>query len=157
VNTTTFGVQADPDVASDAAGNFVVVWRDGDPPTTIRAQRFSAAGFPIGGEFQVNTYTRGSQGNPSVASAPDGRFVVTWYGRGDLYAQRFDASGAPQGPEFRVNSPRKVSFGSPTSVATDRNGNFVVAWEGRSQMLASSTSSAGGSTRAGPHRVRSSA
>jgi hypothetical protein len=110
----------------------VVVWRGGDPPTTIRAQRFSAAGFPIGGEFQVNTYTRVPQQYPSVASAPDGRFVVTWYGGPDVYAQRFDASGAPQGPELRVNSPPMVWPGPPT-VAMDRNGNFVVAWVGPSR------------------------
>jgi hypothetical protein len=65
-----------------------------------------------------------------VASAPDGRFVVTWYGRQGVYAQRFDASGAPPGPEFRVNSPRTVSFRSPPTVAIDRDGNFVLAWVG---------------------------
>jgi hypothetical protein len=44
----------------------------------IFAQRFRSPGGPIGGEFQVNTYSEGDQRYPAVATGPDGRFVTVW-------------------------------------------------------------------------------
>ena len=44
----------------------------------IFGQRFDAAGAPLGGEFQVNTFTTGTQYLPHVGRAADGRFVVVW-------------------------------------------------------------------------------
>jgi hypothetical protein len=38
-----------------------------------------------GGEFQVNTYTTGSQSDPAVAAAADGAFVVVWESWGQEY------------------------------------------------------------------------
>jgi hypothetical protein len=64
---------------------------------------------PVGPEFQVNTYTTGSQEvfkGPSVASDSAGNFVVVWQ-REDGYAavaRRFSSDGTPSGPEFVVNS-----------------------------------------------------
>src|SRR5688500_15253514 len=57
-NTYTAGDQSGGAVATDAAGNSVVVWgsalQDGSG-TGVYAQRFDAAGAPVGGEFRVNT------------------------------------------------------------------------------------------------------
>ena len=33
---------------------------------------------PVGGQFQVNTYTTSHQKTQAVATAPDGDFVVVW-------------------------------------------------------------------------------
>src|SRR5438128_548898 len=60
VNTTTAGAQTSAAVATDDAGDFVVVWasqgQDGSG-FGVYAQRFSAAGAALGGEFRVNATT----------------------------------------------------------------------------------------------------
>jgi len=135
VNTYTGGDQQRASVATDAAGNFVVVWDgpgDGVGPG-IFGQRFSIAGIPLGPEFRVNTYTTGMQTNPSVASDASGNFVVVWTsegqdGTGDgVFGQRYDASGGALGPEFRVTTNTNDDQRWP-AVAMDSSGSFVVVW-----------------------------
>ena len=66
-------------MASDAAGNFVVVWQSSDGfYNGVFGQRYASTGTPLGPEFRVNTYTTRSQGNPAVASDSSGNFVVVW-------------------------------------------------------------------------------
>jgi hypothetical protein len=138
VNTHTIYSQIDPAVASDASGNFVVVWesfyQDGSAHGVF-AQRFAASGLPLGSEFRVNTYTLGVQSEPAVASDANGSFVVTWGGRapGDPYGvwgQRYDATGNTVGAEFPVNASNAWYQRMP-SVAYSTNGDFVVAWAHR--------------------------
>jgi hypothetical protein len=143
VNTYTTDDQAWPAVGIDAAGNFVVAWteyapRDGSE-TSIRAQRFSSAGAPVGAEFQVNTYTTGTQFEPGLGVALDGgAFVVTWtsYGQdgsGDgVFGRRFNSAGVAVGAEFRANtaSTGHQYRGNP---AVDPSGNFTVVWESDAQ------------------------
>jgi hypothetical protein len=84
VNGVTSGAQSLPDVAADAAGNFVVVWESSTSAgndasaRSIQARRYRADGVPLGDQFQVNTQTLGEQTNAALAMAPDGRFVVVW-------------------------------------------------------------------------------
>ena len=73
-NTFSTGGSLTPKVAVDAAGDFVVAWQSANragagSDLDIFAQRFSAAGVPQGGEFQVNTYTTDRQNVPAVALA----------------------------------------------------------------------------------------
>ena len=69
-------------------GYFVVVWtslgQDGSG-YGIFAQVFDSAGERVGIEFQVNTYTVGSQNRPEVASDQQGNFVVVWQSPHDGY------------------------------------------------------------------------
>ncbi len=76
------GVQDSPVVASDAAGNYVVVWvvygqgsellaTDGN----IVAQRFNSSGQRVGNQFTVNSVIAGSQIDPDVAMDAEGDFV----------------------------------------------------------------------------------
>ena len=100
VNTYTTGSQRDGIVASDAEGNFVVVWRsyhnqDGYGGGSF-GQRFDALGARAGGEFQLNTYTTAWQDNPTVAVDGAGNFVTVWAsydqegpGNSGIYGQRF--------------------------------------------------------------------
>src|SRR5262249_4748940 len=84
VNTSTLRNQINPAVASDTAGEFVVVWDSygQDAPFTfgVFGQRFLSTGVPFGTEFLVNTYTKvGNQQHfPSVASSSTGNFVVAF-------------------------------------------------------------------------------
>ena len=59
-----------PDVALDASGSFVVAWSSYGQDGSIYGvfgQRYDSSGAPLGPEFQVNTYTTGTQRDPSVA------------------------------------------------------------------------------------------
>jgi hypothetical protein len=136
VNSFTPNRQADPAVAMDAAGNFVVTWTSGGQDGAgygIYAQRYNAAGEAVGSEFRVNSYTTDYQVSPAVAMNAAGNFVVTWMsnvqdGSGwGIYAQRYNAAGVAIGSEFRVNS-YTTSDQSYPAVAMDAAGNFVVTW-----------------------------
>jgi hypothetical protein len=145
VNTTDFGgnYQGKPAVAMDSDGDLVVVWnsfgQDGSD-WGVFAQRYDKSGVPQGGEFQVNTYTPGSQGSfnygPGVAMDAGGDFVVVWEDNNQdgsfqgIYAQRFNATGLAQGTEFRVNTSTAGEQLQP-EVAMDADGNFVVCWASR--------------------------
>ncbi|HET8646618.1 MAG TPA: hypothetical protein VFO85_14080, partial [Vicinamibacteria bacterium] len=68
------------------------------------------AQLPAGTEFQVNTYTPGTQYRPSAAVLRFGEYVVVWDSMLQdgswlgVYGQRFAPTGAPIGAEFRVNT-----------------------------------------------------
>ena len=140
VNSFTTDVQKSPSVASDAGGNFVVVWesliQDGDT-YGVFGKRYGSAGAPLGAEFRVNTYTTGDQRFPSVASDSSGNFFVVWQSSQDaaslgVFGQRYASTGARLGVEFRVNTYTTDVQRSP-SVASDSGGNFVVVWQTFSQ------------------------
>ena len=142
VNTHTTNSQVDPEVDTNASGDFVVVWvsnqQDGSDGGVF-GQRYAASGAPLGPEFRVNTSVFGDQFFPDVAVDPSGGFLVAWASGPpqapgvdyDVFAQRYDSSGAPAGPEFRVNTftTRGLTSSQP-SVAADPAGNFVVVWSG---------------------------
>ncbi|MCA9110358.1 MAG: PKD domain-containing protein, partial [Planctomycetaceae bacterium] len=133
--TTTFRV---PSVAIAKNGDYVVTWssdvQDGSN-TGVYAQRFDANGNALGSEFQVNTYTTGSQNNPAIAMSESGEFVIVWNGDGQggfgIHGQRFDADGNPLGSEFQVNS--YLDSQTHVTVAMSDSGDFVIAWSSGSQ------------------------
>ena len=141
VNTFTTGSQVVPDVAIDAAGNFVVVWasgpgQDGDA-YGVFGRRFDANGNPLGGEFQINEETGGSQGLPRIAMGPAGDFIVAWESPQDLsdggvVARRYGSNGNPLGGEFLVNRTEEFAQGKP-DVALDAAGNAIIVWTSYAQ------------------------
>jgi hypothetical protein len=143
VNSYTTSNQFDPAVAMDSDGDFVVAWRsygqDGSPfGFGIFARRFDAAGAAQAAEFQVNSYTAGTQSLNAMAMDADGDFVVAWESLGQdgsgygVFAQRFDSAGAAHAAEFQVNSYTTNSQFSP-AVAMDGGGDFVIAWQSSAQ------------------------
>jgi hypothetical protein len=137
VNTYTTSAQGFASVASDANGNFVVIWQSTGQDGSgygVFGQRYDAAGTPRGGEFRVNSYTTSDQRRPRVSSDANGNFVVVWgsYGQDGSYSgvfgRRFNAAGGALGAEFRVNA-YTTSDQSTVAVASDPNGNFVVVWQ----------------------------
>ena len=134
VNTTTTGAQYSPSIASDTAGNFVIVWastQEAQAGADIFARRFDANGNALGDEFRVNSYTTGTQRFPDVAMNADG-FIVVWASdgqdgdQGGVYAQRFGADGSPAGSEFRVNT-YTTNYQAIPRVAMGGQ-RFVVTW-----------------------------
>ncbi|MDH3404054.1 MAG: hypothetical protein OES32_16485 [Acidobacteriota bacterium] len=143
VNTYTTDDQRLAAVGADGAGGFVVSWvsfgssgtdTSGD---SIQAQRYAPDGSPAGAQFQVNTWTPGTQDSPAVGPDGGGGFVVAWtsYGSGNsdtdswsIQAQRYANDGSPAGGEFQVNTYTTSAQFDP-AIGPDGAGGFVVAWE----------------------------
>lgn len=122
-----------PRIASDAAGNLVLVWEGEDGAGLgIVARRFDLQDTSMGGTFVVNAYVTGSQQAPAVAATPDGGFRVAWYdfsrlGDGDLFSRLFDATGQPVGDDVQLNELTAGVQAEPAlAIATD--GKFVATW-----------------------------
>ncbi len=141
VNTTTSNRQETPVVAADAGGNFIVVWESQGSSGSdslswsVQGQRYDPTLAPIGGEFQVNTYTSRHQDIPSVSATADGDFVVVWESYGSsgsdssswsVQGQRFDSAGTAVGDQFQVNTYTTSSQELPVVAAVA--GDFVVGW-----------------------------
>jgi hypothetical protein len=125
-----------PHVATDANGNFVVVWQTGKRDGSdygIFGLRLDLAGSLRGGSFRVNTFTTGRQANPAVSVDSTGAFVVSWQGVGQdgseygVFGQRYDVGGIPQGGEFRVNGFAAASQAAPAVAYA--NGKITAAFQ----------------------------
>ncbi len=148
VNSFTTDSQAVPSLTTLEGGGFVIAWEStgqiSGARTEVYAQRFTAAGDPSGGEFQLNTYTTGFQRNVSLAALGDG-FVAVWDGDsaqdGDgagVFARIFDATGTAIGDEFQVNAyTTNDQFGAVEGgpvVAVLPGDDFVVVWQSEFQV-----------------------
>jgi hypothetical protein len=136
VNTTTINDQTQPDVAMDADGDYVVTWTSADQDGSgsgVYAQRYDAAGTPLGTQVRVNTTTDSAQFDPSIAMDADGDYAVTWTSENQdgsgygVYSQRYAAAGSPQGSETGVNTVTSSQQYQPT-IAMDADGDYIVAW-----------------------------
>jgi hypothetical protein len=136
VNTYTTENQGASSVAGLHDGGFVVTWHSMGQDSSsngVYGQRFTAAGAPAGGEFQVNSYTAGEQKRPSASGFSNGGFVVTWesnlqdgyeYG---VFGRRYNAAGVPVGDEFLINTRVLFSQQNPSVAALSDRG-FVATW-----------------------------
>jgi hypothetical protein len=138
VNTRSRGTQYAPSVAADAEGNFVVVWQYRTPGNTLRAifgQRFSKTGEKIGPEFRIDSGSRITNFDPSVAMDSQGNFVVVWNSPDppapqcvQVLARLFRPDGRPVGSEFPMTASRPASCGFSPKVVFGPRGMFAVAW-----------------------------
>jgi hypothetical protein len=136
VHTYTAGPQMGQSVDLDADGDFVIVWHSQHDQSDygVFGRRFNSSGTALATEFQVNTYTSGSQRTPAVAMNDAGAFIVTWESSRDgsfsgIFARRFNATGVAVGAEFQINSYTTDPQLAP-DVAVDADGGFVAVWEG---------------------------
>ena len=143
VSDTTSGNQVQPAVAMNARGDLVVAWAsfsDSASLYDIKGRRFRN-GFPLGGEFLVNTTTIHTQMRPAVAINDSGNFIIAWDSwhqdgsdRG-VFAQQYDSSGTMVGTEFRLNTTTAYSQMRP-AVRVLPSGRFVAIWQSWDQDLA---------------------
>ncbi|HMQ06166.1 MAG TPA: hypothetical protein PKC30_02640 [Saprospiraceae bacterium] len=142
INTYTISNQGGPSLASDAEGNFAVVWHSfaqpGGSNFDIYCQRYENNGAVVGGEFRINDGTTGRQFNPVIAMDALGNFTVAFewenmdnYNSESIYAKRFDQNGAMIGMEFMVNTYTTGNKLNPT-IAMNSNGDFIIAWTSES-------------------------
>jgi Ca2+-binding RTX toxin-like protein len=139
VNTYTTSSQWEPAVAMSPGGDFVITWnshgQDGEG-FGIFAQRYSATGTPVGGEFQVNTSTAGSQRQPAIAMDRDGDFTIAWEtrysGNIGVFAQRYTSDGNRAGDEIQVATEGFTPSLDRPAIAKATNGDFTIAFAGDS-------------------------
>jgi hypothetical protein len=142
VNTYTTGFHGAPAIAVDSAGSTAVVWHsDGQDGSGlgIFGQRYNVFGGPIASEFQVNSYTTGSQSYPSVGKEWNGLtcFVVAWSSEGQdesgsgIFGRVYYTGSEPL-EEFRYN---QFTTGSQTraSVGPIPFPDLVVLWDSEGQ------------------------
>jgi hypothetical protein len=91
VNSYTTGDQLEPSLSMAADGAFVVAWdgrlQDGSGSGVV-GQVYTESGRRSGPEFLVHSATSGGF-NPSVATAADGVFIVTWEMFPHVWGRRF--------------------------------------------------------------------
>jgi hypothetical protein len=143
INRYTFNHQADPAIAVDPDGDFVVSWTDSaqDSTTGIFAARFNSSGTVLAGEFHVNTYTPAFQTTSSIAMESNGDFVIVWqsyrqvgYANSySVFGQRFNSSGTRLGVEFQINT-YTLGYAFRARIASDSDGDFVVVWQEKSEL-----------------------
>jgi hypothetical protein len=129
-----------PDLAADAADNFVLVWgqgRNGCPgcfSDYVKGHRFTGEAVPLGEQFVISPPPGGIYtGDGSVAVHPGGSFVVAWNDYDAdacefiVSAQRFAGDGTPEG------GPIPLAGGTDNpwepSVAAESDGGFLVLWD----------------------------
>jgi len=136
VNTTTASFQQYPAIGVAPDGKFVVAWQSNLQDGSgygIYAQRYTAAGAKLGGEFAVNTFTDNDQLYPSVACNDHGGFAISFNGKGStdnagVYIREFGPDGTALASESLVNATT-ASAQQDASVAAAGSG-YVVAWSG---------------------------
>eukprot|EP01030_Chromulinospumella_sphaerica_P010834 gene10834-10637_t len=115
----------------------------------VYGQRYAADGTPVGNEFQVNSFTAGTQMEASVVTLAGGGFVVTWSSHGqvvptsgatdpyysyyDVFSKVYDVAGNP-GAETHVNtySPfASQQFHSDITALSD--GGYLIVWHSEPQ------------------------
>lgn len=125
------GDQTQPDIATDADGNFVVIWNSSNGTSSDVLARWYSKDGVADNELRVNSTATGVQDNARVAMNSQGEFVITWVsdagGDSDIMAQRFDKERRPIGGEFRLNTSATGQQTLP-DVSIDRLGNFVTVW-----------------------------
>jgi hypothetical protein len=119
----------------DAHGNLIVVWssrRQQEGQYGVYGQRFSPAGVALGGETQVNLWTRSHQMAPDIATDGDGNTWVVWQSHGQdghagaIVARRFDGEFRG-GSEILVNQQWRGHQTGPI-VVTGPGGQALFVW-----------------------------
>lgn len=128
--------QREPSVTGLLDGGFITVWSsyEGGDGFDIFGQRFLSGAEPENVDFQVNSYTDGSQNHPSVCGLLSSGFVVVWesYGQAapnsyDIYGQVYDKDNNKVGDEFLVNTYTTGNQRYP-QVTARKDGGWVVTW-----------------------------
>lgn len=134
--------RGDPEVAPPTDQRGVSRWHGVDVGAFewLNKPSVDSAVWFVGEEFQPNTFTTGNQAFPSVATTPDGRFMVVWPSQGswgtdhDGYSAqgRCYEGGIPSGDQFQINTYTVGDQGGralagPVVVASGTR--FLVAWD----------------------------
>jgi hypothetical protein len=130
-----------PSVATDAAGNFVIVWQgSGDAGAGIYGRLYDAAGVPKADQFVVEpSFGTNVQRVPIVRMAAAGNFTVIWQGVTascvGICGKQFGADASPIDAAFQINTqpamlaPPMAIPRAQMSMAMSPAGDFIVVYE----------------------------
>jgi hypothetical protein len=128
VNTTTAGVQVQPDVAVLADSGFVVSWSNGatGPHPGARFRRFGPGGEPYGPDQRLDPAATSEQSLVRVAADGTGGFGFAWQDGGGIRASRYAGDGTPIFEAIEV----ETSGGShdEPAIGFEPDGAMVVVW-----------------------------
>ena len=153
-NERTSGDQFQPVVTVLEGGAVVVAWTSNGQDssgTGIFAQRYSALGAKVGGEFRMNKNIKWNQVDPALTSLAGGRFMAVWVSesaegqtdhgapnlRSNVMGRLFHATGQPMAVEYRINKVDALCSGPVVSALGE---GFVVAWEQQDERVFSNGS-----------------
>lgn len=114
---------ADPSVAMDHDGDFVVTWNH---EGSIRAHRFTSGGVPVGGVIQVSNSSL-IESSPDVAMDRTGNFVIAFSQAGDVVAHRYNSAGGFLGAVDTQSGTGFREFFPSVAMAAD--GRFAIVYE----------------------------
>ncbi|MDP7012116.1 MAG: hypothetical protein QF685_12140 [Verrucomicrobiota bacterium] len=154
VNERTSGDQFQPAVTVLEGGTVVVAWTStgqDSSGTGVYAQRYSALGAKVGGEFRMNMNIQWNQVDPALTSLAGGLFVAVWVSesaegqtdhgapnlRSNVMGRLFQDTGQPMAGEYRINKVDALCSGPVVSALGD---GFVVAWEQQDERVFSNAS-----------------
>ena len=136
INDDPNGNQAEPAVAMNTDGSFLVAWKgpsQSSDAEDIHVSLFDAGGQRLSASHRINELTADKQRFPRVAPLTGNRFIVTWESRGlpdrtnyAIAARIIGPEGAPVGPEMAISDTGTTA--RYADVATDALGNAVVVW-----------------------------
>jgi len=140
VNNSIDGIQSHESISALSNGGFVISWSNYPfgSDWDVFAQIFDENADKIGEQFQVNTFSEGSQQNGEICSLPNGGFLICWhdeiqdssdYG---IFAQIFDSQGSKIGEEFQVNTFSDGRQFIP-SVDVFNENKIVISWQSKYQ------------------------
>ena len=132
IETDNFGGAFDPQIAFDASGNALAVWRQSDGTrSNIWANRFTAATSSWGTAALIETENLGSAGDPQIAFDGSGNALAVWRQsdgtRSNIWANRFTAATSSWGTAALIETDNLGDAGSP-QIAFDASGNALVVW-----------------------------
>ncbi len=116
-------------------GRVAVVWGTtiDENPTGIYGRLLNARGRPLGEVFRVDDGIEDAGGQPAIAPAAGGGFLISWQGcweeseKLDVFVRVFDAAAEPVGEGFRINSATAGNQIWP-ALARGANGGYLAAW-----------------------------
>ncbi|MBI5412162.1 hypothetical protein HZA43_03220 [Candidatus Peregrinibacteria bacterium] len=140
VNTTLDNNQMLPDVAMNAAGDFIVVWKsESKKDSGINAQSYDAEGASVGKEFAIVKDETGKKDvkvlttNPAVSMSETGEAIVVWQvsrGSGsEIHGRALNAQGQGLGGETLISAIASGSKSMRPRVTSMPQKQFMVVWE----------------------------
>jgi hypothetical protein len=127
------GPAAMPRVGIDAAGRFVVLWRQAGTTEAVPA-RLCGQAYGVRGGFLGNSFCTGELAGSTggaVAVDPAGSFLVAWFDPAaegapvPLFVRRYQMNGIPLGSPVQVAAATDPSH---LAASADGHGNAALSW-----------------------------
>lgn len=136
INSTTIGLQANPDLAiMPGVNTYAAVWESvqaGRTTIEMKYESIGAGGTPSG-KFGLGETLLGNNTNPAIAVNGAGLAIAVWQHEqsGNIYGRLAQLGTGRLGDHFQINSG--VGTMENPAVAMDASGNFMVVWDGPGQ------------------------